>query len=1025
MSTTPGMVDLTALLRRMAGTTRTEATLQSDIHTFLTSAELNISEDDLRSITLESPSGGSKRIDIEVGNVCIEVKRRLTEGKVLHDAVEQLGGYVTEQTNSLGRRYVGVLTDGTDWRLYHLAPSGELELVTTHRVQAGSPDVEALRVWLAGVFSTEQQIRPTASAIRERLGADSSGHALEQANLRALYAAHRDRPEIQLKRELWSKLLTTALGTQFDTSDDQLFVEHTLLVATAEAVAHAVLDFDLAQIEPAALLSGDLFSRSAAIYGVVEHDFFDWPLDCGDSGKRWVSGLAKRLGQFDWAGTHHDAMKTLYESVITAETRKRLGEYYTPDWLAEHMVESTVPEPLTTRVLDPSCGSGTFVFHAIRHYLSAAEQAGADLRDQLLGLVTHVAGVDVHPVAVTLARVTYLLAIGTERLRAEDRPSFHVPIYLGDSVQWGQEGRDLFTTDTFKVDIADAEQPTLEGIAPDDLRFPRHLLDDADSFDRLVAELADAASNRLPGSPHPKVNQIARRHGLSGADLDTVTATFTVMCRLHDENRDRIWGYFVRNLARPTWLAKEENRVDTLVGNPPWLAYRFMAEGMRLEFKRMCQQRELWSGGSAATNDDLSHLFVVRVIEQYLKVGGTFSFVMPNGVLTRSQYEGFRKGNWLTPEGRLYAHFEDSWDLAKTMPPYYFPRTCAVIHGSRVVAGSASPLPSKVEAWVGGIPEDASWAEASTLVDRHPGEVSPYGDVDETSPWKDRFTEGATIVPRVLTTVEPDEVSAPVGTGARRRAVRSSRGVYEKSPWREIETLHGTVEVEYVYPLVLGESVLPFLQREPLLTVLPMSRKGELVEPTSAPGLNAWWSRSSQLFDQHSNGTMTLLEQIDYRRKLTNQFPAPAHRVVVTHSGMHVTACRVTAPDAVVEHQLDWAAVRSEEEGLFLITILNSPLTTEAATPFMTSGKGGGRHIGKSLWNVLVPLYDPDDEDHVQLVSLGREAEDFVGGLELPEQQHGRLRGIVRDALVEEGLMERVNEKVREVIRPQDPGAVQ
>lgn len=1019
--TEAGYVDLTAMLKRMAGPSRTEATLQSEIHTFMLSAGLNLGDDDL--ITLEAPSGDGRRIDISVGNVCIEVKRQLGSGTRLNDAVDQLGGYVADQTSALGRRYVGVLTDGSEWQLYHLGTDGQLELTSTHDVKASDPDAEALATWLSGVMSTEEQIRPTAAAIRTRLGSDSSGHQLEQADLRSLYSANRDHPEVVIKRELWAKLLTTALGTQFDVDDHDLFVEHTLLVATAEIVAHAVVGFDVTNVEPAALIGGDLFSRGSGILGVVEHDFFDWPLDCGAQGERWVQALAKRLHQFDWASTRHDAMKTLYESVISQETRKRLGEYYTPDWLAEHMVDITVSDPVGTRVLDPSCGSGTFLFHAVRHYLEAAEQAGQSVRDQILGLVTHVAGVDVHPVAVTLARVTYLLAIGPDRLRADDRPSFHVPVYLGDSVQWGQERQDLFTADTFTVDIADADQPTLQGIAPEDLRFPRDLLDDADNFDRLVAELADAASNRAPNSPHPSVKQIARRYGLAGADLETVGETFRVMCRLHDEKRDRIWGYFVRNLARPTWLAKEENRVDVLIGNPPWLAYRFMAPGMREEFRRMCQQRQLWSGGSAATNDDLSHLFVVRAIEQYLRLEGRFSFVMPNGVLTRSQYEGFRTGHWPAAAGPLFVRFDDSWDLAQTMPPYYFPRTCAVIHGSRAHAGQAAPLPATVETWIGGIASDLTWEQASDVVARQPGEVAVYGDVEETSPWKDRFTEGATIVPRMLTTVEPDDQSTFMGTGARRRAVRSSRGVYEKAPWKNLPTLSGTVEVEYVYPLVLGETVLPFLQRDPLLTVLPMSRKGTLIEATSSPGLHSWWSRSSQLFDEHSNGTMSLLDQVDYRSKLTNQFPAPAHRVVVTHSGMHVTACRLDAEDAVVEHQLDWAAVRSEEEGLFLITILNSPLTTEAATPFMTSGKGGGRHIGKSLWNVPIPLYDADDDAHRALVDLGREAEEFVATVELPDAPHGNIRRMLREQLVEAGITERINALVRQVVRPADPGA--
>ena len=131
----------------------------------------------------------------------------------------------------------------------------------------------------------------------------------------------------------------------------------------------------------------------------------------------------------------------LYESVITAPTRKRLGEYYTPDWLAERIVATAVDRPLETRVLDPSCGSGTFVFHAVRRYLNAAEAAGLSLELALSGLTRKVLGMDLHPVAVTLARVTYLLAIGRDRLIHPDRGPIQVPVYLGDAVQWRHSGR--------------------------------------------------------------------------------------------------------------------------------------------------------------------------------------------------------------------------------------------------------------------------------------------------------------------------------------------------------------------------------------------------------------------------------------------------------------------------------------------------------------------------------------------------------------------------------------------------------
>jgi type I restriction-modification system DNA methylase subunit len=68
----------------------------------------------------------------------------------------------------------------------------------------------------------------------------------------------------------------------------------------------------------------------------------------------------------------HDVMKVLHERIIDAEQRHRLGEYSTPDLPARVIVAVTVDEPLARRVLDPACGSGTFLSHALRHHLDPA-----------------------------------------------------------------------------------------------------------------------------------------------------------------------------------------------------------------------------------------------------------------------------------------------------------------------------------------------------------------------------------------------------------------------------------------------------------------------------------------------------------------------------------------------------------------------------------------------------------------------------------------------------------------------------
>lgn len=234
----------------------------------------------------------------------------------------------------------------------------------------------------------------------------------------------------------------------------------------AELIAHVVIGLDIRETREettaSSLLSGQYFSQ-AKIAGVVEADFFDW-ITKATGGDQFVRDLARRISRFDWAGVEHDVLKILYESVIGAEQRKNLGEYYTPDWLAERIVTDTVQDPLNERVLDPSCGSGTFLFYAIRRYMAAADAAGVPNKDAVAGVCRNVYGVDVHPVAVTLARVTYLLAIGLDRL--QDRGEISIPVNIGDSLQWGQDknllndgGLVVYTTDGAELFASELRWP--------------------------------------------------------------------------------------------------------------------------------------------------------------------------------------------------------------------------------------------------------------------------------------------------------------------------------------------------------------------------------------------------------------------------------------------------------------------------------------------------------------------------------------------------------------------------------------
>jgi SAM-dependent methyltransferase len=745
-----------------------------------------------------------------------------------------------------------------------------------------------------------------------------------------------------------------------------LFIEHTLLVNSAEIIAHAVLGLHPEAITPTALLGGERFDESG-IYGVVEQDFFDWVIEV-EEGRAFVRTLSRRLARFDWSAVEQDVLKVLYENIIGAETRKRLGEYYTPDWLAHIMVTEAIATPLEQRVLDAACGSGTFLFHAIRRYLAAAEEAGMTVPAQLNGVTRHVIGMDLHPVAVTLARVTYLLAIGRDRLIDPARGTIQIPVYLGDSLQWQEQSLDLWSAGNLTIRADDNRE-----LVATDLQFPDALLDDAARFDELVNELANRAAHRRAGAAVPSLNSVFQRLAVPQQHRGVIERTFRTMCRLHDEGRDHIWGYYVRNLARPMWLAREANRVDVLIGNPPWLAYRHMTTDMQATFRRMSEARGLWAGAELATQQDLAGLFAVRACELYLRDGGALGLVLPNTAIDREHYRGFRSGRYGDATVGMAIAFLPPWDLRR-IRPHFFPRAASVVFGLRA-DGRPVPMPEKAQIWTGRLPApNAHWEDTQAAVTRIDGALRRSGTLTR-SPYAPAFTQGATFTPHFMFVVERQSASS-LGIPAGRISIRSSRSIYEKRPWRSLPDFSGVVESEFVRPYYNGDSVFPYRTHEPGLVVLPCNRSGIISasQIELSPGFHQWWERSESTWDTHrTSDRMSLTQRLDYQSGLTKQFPIPSIRVVYNRAGMHVVAAKIFDRRAIVANGLYWASVRTEAEANYLCSVLNASVTTDLCRPFMSYGKDE-RDIHKAPWELPIPIFDARNAVHVRLSELGADA---------------------------------------------------
>ncbi|MEK9209292.1 MAG: N-6 DNA methylase, partial [Patescibacteria group bacterium] len=118
---------------------------------------------------------------------------------------------------------------------------------------------------------------------------------------------------------------------------------------------------------------GGIYARKG-ITNFLEGDFFRWYLDAWNPEvKDAIQEIARGLSEFEPATSTldptstRDLLKKLYQYLVPQEVRHRLGEYYTPDWLAELLLNEVGYDGNTLKkFLDPACGSGTFLVLAIQ-----------------------------------------------------------------------------------------------------------------------------------------------------------------------------------------------------------------------------------------------------------------------------------------------------------------------------------------------------------------------------------------------------------------------------------------------------------------------------------------------------------------------------------------------------------------------------------------------------------------------------------------------------------------------------------
>ena len=693
------------------------------------------------------------------------------------------------------------------------------------------------------------------------------------------------------------------------------------------------------------------------------------------------------------------------------------------------MVEELIPDPQNTVAMDPSCGSGTFIECLVGNIIdhSQGQHPIATLRK----LQTNVIGIDLHPVAVQLAKATWVLnaheVINAARYGGHQN-DIAPPIYLGDSLQLRYERNVLTRPDHITLRTTEQLPGETDTLAFD---IPMSLARESDRFDPLLLDLAQAVVHGT--DPHTVLDQ----HQITDAvERATMTQTAEQMRKLQAIGRDHVWAYYLRNMVRPAVIA--EQRVDAIVGNPPWLTYNQSADIVREELVNLSRNSYgIWVGGRQASNQDIATLFFSRVTDLYLKPDGKIGMVLPHSVLRSGQHPKWRTAYWQSQGGdtkhavAVDFSIKTPYDLDNLEPNDFFPIASAVVFArgresgndfDKIKRQAHALAPGRVEVWRG--PTDTPQVTRRT-------EALHHDDGEFHSPYADIARQGPSIRDRRLffVSVEPNTtfMAAPNTFKTYPR-----KGSQDKKKY-DVGVLDGNVaHADNLFDVYLGESIAPYVTLPPLTAALPVDKLSMTLplDHSSCPAnpktgnirhnecvvntaqldtrMRSRWNTMESLWDANKgkNDKKSLYQRLNYHNILTSQLDwlrNPGDRPVRIAYSAHgePTAALISDDKAVLEEKLYQVTCRDLDDAYYLLAIINSNALAQAAKPFCTTNWNKEiRDLHKHLWKLPIPEYDPNNADHVDLSRLGRratvEAQSVIAGLGSTPLSVTKARSILR-----------------------------
>lgn len=746
--------------------------------------------------------------------------------------------------------------------------------------------------------------------------------------------------------------------------------------------------------------SGGRFER-LGIKNFLEGDFFGWYLNVWDEEiYTSISRVMDKFNDYNYSTLNldernsRDLLKKLYNYLLPRTLRHALGEYYSPDWLAQHVYNQLeINGAKDKSVLDPNVGSGTFIVIAIKELI----EKNKDLpKEELLQtILSNVHGFDLNPLAVIAARANYIIALG-DLIDSTDQ-DIEIPVYLCDSMLTVlEQPKGTHTVRKLATRAGVYEIPNVY-VESNSLYLLIELLNShVEMYGKYTEVLWEEILSNVP--------QILKHSKEEIVEIKELTIVFFhQILKLEQKGIRKIWSQIIKNAFAPIFHEK----VDFIIGNPPWVNWQTLPEDYRVSIHKHWYSYKIFDfkgleARLGSAHDDISVLLTYVVTDNFLKDKGKLGFIINQNLLqAHGGGEGFRKFKIREEIPVKVLEVDDFVEVQPFQSLGASNKTATII----LQKGYETTYPVPYKKWrktIKGIIDSDDLLESvntkidstdkiavplrNNLVSEHNNSSWLIADEEEVESLHNlvgkseyRGRKGIDTSANGIYWVEV------LGNSRGRIMVRST----PENSRKEIPHYQSIIEPDLVYPLVRGRDIKKWFYKTPYSIIVPYHEN--LKKVLSREELKEKTPLTYDYFyeHEHSDKFLEILKMRGiYRKHYTEDVPphvlyniglytsAPYKVLWKALQGKGMNACVIGSDNGKLvlpDHNNLLVPFESEVEAYYLCGILNSKLVEEFVDAYISWFKSA--HI---LQNLFIPEFRHEDKLQLKIAHASKEAHELA-----------------------------------------------